>query len=97
MWRQASAGQDYLRNLLDKGSRPTLKGWNAAALTSSCAEGSTRTRGMPAATRYTSMMVCTGTTLAPASATKLRSSDMCRLRKEQNINDHSCHSKPREI
>lgn len=72
----------------------TLKGWKAAALTSSWAEGSTLTSGMPAATRYTSMMVCTGMTLAPTSATRLRSSEMCRLQSQshsQNQPLQPCH------
>ena len=63
---------------------PTGLGWKHAALTSSSAEGSTHSRPR-SATRYTSSMVCIGTTLLLApSATRLRNRLMWRLHAQQH-------------
>lgn len=57
----------------------TGRGWKAAALTSSSADGKTRSSSMAGETRTTSRTVCTGTMDCPSLA-RLRSSARCRLR-----------------
>ena len=72
-------GQPFLILYHIHAHRLTGCGWKAAALTSSSAEGRTHTRDM-SETRYTSRMVCTGMMLLVPSGTRLRNSDMWRLR-----------------